>query len=339
MCCDSSVGVAEHILVTGASGFVGRALLQRFRADAAGTAHVRAAVRAQPGAGMPPLRNVDDVVVVGDLAGDTRWTAAVDGVSCVVHCAGLAHLPRSERTRARARYQIVNVDATLALARAAVAAGVQRIVFVSSIKVNGEETTPGRPFTPADAPSVDARRDPYAASKADAEAGLGSIGRETGLEVVIVRAPLVYGPGARANFGALVKAVAYGIPLPLAGVQNCRSLIGLDNLADFLAVCAGHPAAARQVLLVSDGEDLSTTELVFRIGRALDRPARLVKVPEGVLRFCAGLLGQREAARRLLGSLQVDSASSHRLLDWRPPVSVDDGLRRAVASLAAGRAR
>jgi nucleoside-diphosphate-sugar epimerase len=224
-------------------------------------------------------------------------------------------------------FRRVNTDGTLNLARQAAAAGVRRFVFLSTIKVNGEATHYGCPFTPSDLP---APQDPYGISKHEAEVGLRAIAHETGMEVVIIRPTLVYGKGARGNFKSLIKLVARGLPLPLGSIHNLRSFVGIDNLVDFITTCLEHPAAANEAFMVSDGEDLSTQDLIRRMARAMDRPARLFSIPPGLLAITAALLGKSDLVRRLCGSLQVDISKSHDLLGWKPRVSVDEGLRRAV---------
>jgi nucleoside-diphosphate-sugar epimerase len=212
------------------------------------------------------------------------------------------------------------------LARQAAAAGVKRFVFLSSVKVNGES---GR-YTEADPPAPE---DAYGISKHEAEAALRAIAQDTGMDVVIIRPPLVYGPGVRANFLALMRAVSRGIPLPLGAVNNRRSLVALSNLVDFIITCIEHPAAANETFLLSDGEDLSTTDLIRRLAGAMGRPARLLPVPESVLIAGAALLGRRDIAQRLLGTLRVDTSKARQLLGWVPPITVDEGLRLAVAAL------
>lgn len=246
----------------------------------------------------------------------------------MIHAAARAHIMQEEALDPLAEYRRVNVEGTLNLARQAAAAGVRRFVFISSIKVNGEATAPGSPFTADDAP---APKDAYGLSKAEAEAQLKQVAQETGMEVTIIRPPLIYGPAVKGNFASLISWVRRGLPLPLGGVtHNRRSLVGLDNLVDLILVCADHHKAANQIFLISDGKDLSTTELLKKIGKALGRPARLLWVPAGLIAFMASMVGKKVISQRLLGSLQVDIHKTCELLNWKPPVAVDEGLRRAV---------
>jgi nucleoside-diphosphate-sugar epimerase len=222
----------------------------------------------------------------------------------------------------------VNVAGTANLARQAAKAGVKRFVFLSSIKVNGEFTEAGQPFTADDVPALE---DPYGLSKHEAEQLLRQIAAETGMEVVIIRPPLVYGPGVKANFESMMRWLARGVPLPLAAVtNNRRSLVALDNLVDLIVTCLNHSAAANQTFLVSDGEDLSTAQLLKRMGAALGHPARLFYVPPALLKLGATVLNKPGIYQRLCGSLQLDIAKTRQLLGWSPPVSVDEGLRRAA---------
>ncbi|MDO9197159.1 SDR family oxidoreductase [Rhodoferax sp.] len=311
------------ILVTGATGFVGSALVARLAREGTET---RACVR-RNGASLPD--GVHTVQVAG-LTADTDWRHALAGVAVVVHAAARVHVMVDAATDPLAEFRRVNVDGTLNLARQAAAAMVKRFVFISSVKVNGEATLPGRPFTADDAP---APLDPYGVSKMEAEQGLRQIAAQTGMAVVIIRPPLVYGPGVKANFAALMRAVQRGWPLPLGAVHNQRSLVALDNLVDFIVTCITHPQAANQTFLVSDGHDLSTTELVRGLARAARMPVRLLPVPVWALRAGAALLGKGDAVQRLCGNLQVDISKARSLLGWTPPISVDDGLRRAVAGM------
>jgi nucleoside-diphosphate-sugar epimerase len=306
-----------RILVTGATGFVGRpmcSLLQRSGFT------VRAAVRRE---GVTAAVAAREVVAIGDLGPATAWESAVDGMDAVIHLAGRAHIMRDTAVDPLQAFRSVNVEPTIRLAQAAARHGVRRLVFVSSIKVNGEETT-SRPFTESDACSPE---DPYGTSKFEAEQALGDVSRATGLEVVIVRPPLVYGPQVRGNFLRLLKWAHRGLPLPLGGASKRRSLIAVDNLTSALLACAVDPRAANETFLVSDNDDISTAELLRRAAAAMDRPARLFSFPQSALRVLAGLSGQRAVLRRLFGSLLIDSSKIRDLLGWTPPVSINDELK------------
>jgi len=266
--------------------------------------------------------------LVGDLLPPTKWETALLGIDVVVHCAARVHVMHDDASDPLDAYRIVNVDGTLNLARQAAQAGVRRFVFISSIKVNGEATQPGRPFTADDIPMP---VDPYGVSKLEAEQGLQIIAAQTGMEVVIVRPPLVYGPGVKANFESMMRWLARGLPLPLAAVtENRRSLVALDNLVDLVVTCLKYPAAANQTFLVSDGEDISTADLLKRMGDAMGQPARLLYMPPALLKLGATLLNKPGIYQRLCGSLQLDITKTRQLLDWTPPVLVDEGLRCAV---------
>lgn len=306
-----------NVLITGASGFVGRALCETL--TRAGYDVIPAVRDAR---GMPNER------AVGEIGPYTDWREALHGVQSVVHLAARVHVMCDAASDPLAAFRAVNTAGTLNLARQAAAAGVKRFVFMSSIKVNGEYTQPGRAFAEVDLPDP---QDAYGQSKHEAELGLRQLGAETGMEVTIIRPPLVYGPGVKANFAALLHAVQRGWPLPLGAVHNRRSLVALDNLVDFIVTCLTHPQAANQTFLVSDGHDLSTTELVRGLAHAAEVRARLVPVPAWTLRAGAALLGKGEVAQRLCGNLQVDISKARSLLGWVPPVSVDEGLRRVVA--------
>ena len=312
------------VLITGANGFVGRSVSDQAAACGfAVAAATRLACRFAGG-----IENV----VVGKIDGDTDWKAALAGCGAVVHAAARVHVMADTAADPLEAFRRVNVQGTLNLAAQAAAAGVRRFVFISSVKVNGEATPPGRPFRADDAP---APLDAYGISKMEAEQGLRRIAARTGMEVVIIRPPLVYGPGVRANFAAMMRWLRRGVPLPLGAIDNRRSLVALDNLVDLILACLTHPAAANQTFLVSDGEDVSTTELLRRMGRALQRPARLVPVPAAWLQRAAGLLGKGDIAQRLCGSLQVDIEKTRQLLDWQPPLTLEQGLRKTAESVDA----
>ena len=314
-----------RVLVTGANGFVGQAVLLRLNGMSGATAIGsvrRAAMVADAGA---PL------VTVGELAAQTDWSGALAGVQAVIHTAARVHVMQEAVADPLAEFRRVNVEGTLNLARQAAAAGVRRFVFVSSIKVNGEATQLGAPFTADDAP---APLDAYGVSKMEAEQALRKIARQTGIEVAIIRPPLVYGPGVKANFAAMMRWLKRGVPLPLGAIRNQRSLVALDNLVDLIVTCLSHPAAANQTFLASDGEDVSTTELLRRMGQALGHPALLIPLPASVLKVAAALVGKSDVAQRLCGSLQVDISKTRQLLGWTPPLSLDEGLNKAAEGIS-----
>ncbi len=304
------------ILITGAGGFVGTFLVSEM---------ARRRIPYRP----VTRRRGQSSFAVSDIDGQTDWTAALQGVEVIVHLASRAHVTEATAPLAEACIHSTNVEATLNLARQAARAGVKRFVFVSSIKVNGEQTSPHRPFTAADRPNP---QNPYAQSKLDAELGLSALARETGLEVTVIRPPLVYGPGVKANFGTMMEWIDRGIPLPLGAVDNRRSFVYVGNLVDLIIVAASHPRAAGEVFVVSDGEDMSTTELFRRLAQALGRPCWVMPVPATMLKLAATMLGRRDVADRLIDSLQVDCSRTREMLGWAPPISVDDGLRQTARS-------
>ena len=310
------------ICITGASGLIGQALVAQL------VSHKRfdvlALTRKTPTHPMAGAK----YLVAGDLTAPLQWQDALVGAHTVVHTAARVHVMHDTSVDPMAEFRIVNVEGTLNLARQSAAAGVKRFVFISSIKVNGEFTQPGQAFTEADAPDP---QDAYSLSKHEAELGLRQLATVSDMELVIIRPPLVYGPGAKANFAALVRAVQRGLPLPLGAVHNRRSLVALDNLVDLIVICMTHPQAANQTFLVSDGQDLSTAELVRAMAKAAGVSARLLPVPVWALQAGATLLGKGDAVRRLCANLQLDISKARSLLGWVPPVSLEEGLRRAMA--------
>ena len=325
------------VLVTGASGFVGQAMCSALLAQG----HtVRAAVRS---AALMSSTHGLNVVEVGEVDAQTDWSAALAGMDSVIHCAARAHVMHETEADALAAYRVVNLAGTQRLAEQATALGVRRLVFLSSIKVNGEQTALGTPFSgncsPMDfAPRNDAMRgsphdeqinseDSYAVSKWEAEQALWAVSAQKGLEVVVVRSPLIYGPGVKGNLLRLLSWVERGVPLPLGAVNNQRSLVGLFNLVDLLLHCADNPAAAGQTFLASDGHDLSTPQLILLMAEGMNRSMRLLPMPVALLRAVGYLLGKRSEIDRLVGSLQVDSRHTQVHLGWTPPVSVEDGVR------------
>jgi UDP-N-acetyl-alpha-D-quinovosamine dehydrogenase len=308
------------VLVTGANGFLGRPL----GAHLAERGHsVVRAVRSPSG----KLPAADGVVATGDLEDARDLGDALTGVDVVVHLAARAHVMRDTASDPEAAFRRANLDATRHLAQEAVRAGVRRFVFLSSVKVNGEQTT-DRPFSENDLPQPE---DAYGRSKRAAEQELWRIAAATGLEVVVIRPPLVYGPRVKGNFLRLLKLADTGVPLPLARVRNWRSLVNVWNLCDLIALCVSHPAAAGETFLACDQHDLSTPELIRALRESLGKPPRLFPVPPSLILGASRLAGRKALAARLLGSLQVDSAKAGRLLGWRPTVSVGEGVRRTAA--------
>lgn len=307
--------------MTGAGGFIGRALVERLGADPRFT--VRASVR-RPAS---PPRGATDQVVTGDLSSASDWSEALRGMRGAVHLAARAHVLEDGAADPIAEFRRINVDAAVNLAaQAARTPGFQRFLFVSSIGVNGNATH-GRAFAEGDRPSP---VEPYAVSKHEAEQALQAIAARSAMELTIVRPPLVYGPGAPGNFARLIGLVARGIPLPFGAIRNRRSFIALDNLLDFLATALLAPAAANETFLVSDGEDLSTPDLLRRLARSMGRRQRLLPVAPALLRAAGSAAGKRDLVERLVGSLEIDVSKARRVLHWTPPVRVDEALRRTV---------
>ncbi|MGH8634622.1 MAG: UDP-glucose 4-epimerase family protein [Burkholderiales bacterium] len=302
----------ETVLVTGANGFIGRALCDTLAASAR---RVRKALRM-------PVPGLSDAVAVGDIGPDTDWRAALEGVNGVVHLAARSHVLRETATDPLAEYRRINVAGTERLARSAAAGGIRRLVFLSSVKVNGERTEE-RPYTEQDTLRPE---DPYGVSKSEAEQALARIAAATGLKVAVLRPPLVYGPGVKGNFLRLMNFLARGVPLPLGAVDNRRSFIYAGNLAGAIVKALDAPQAAGRTYLVSDGEDVSTPDLVRRLARALGVKPRLLSLPLAALGLGATLAGKRAEFARLTGSLQVDSSRIRRELDWEPRFSLAQGL-------------
>ena len=307
-------------LVTGANGLVGSALCARLVAEGVSLRRTARTARS--------VADGLEVVATGNLSSKTDWTATLGNVENIVHLAARVHVMNDKSADSLTAFRRVNVGATTALARQAAAIGVRRFVFVSTIKVNGEFTRNGQLFSAADVPGAVG---PYAISKYEAERALLQIADETGMEVVIIRPPLVYGPGVGANFELMMRWLSLGIPLPLAAVtKNRRSFVALDNLVDLITTCLSHPKAANETFLVSDDEDLSTVELLKRLGLALGHPARLIYLPTGLLKFAAAIVKKPSIYQLLCCSLQVDITKTRQLLDWAPPTALDEGLKFAV---------
>lgn len=311
------------MLVTGASGFVGRTLCAELVRRGYS---VRAALRTP--------ENFDiagcETVRISGIDSHTDWNHALQGVTTVIHLAARVHVMRDDASDPLEEFRRVNVAGTEHLACSAAANGVRRFVYVSSIKVNGEETSGEKMFTEMDVPSP---QDPYGVSKWEAEQALHRVSQKTGLEVAVMRPPLVYGPGVKGNFAQMLKVLSKDIPLPLASIDNLRSLVYVGNLADALILCAVHPAAAGQTYLVSDGEDVSTSELLQQLGAASGHPARLFPCPSALLKLSGMFLGKSSQVARILGSLRVESSKIRNELNWNPPYSLRDGLQITGASV------
>ncbi|MFK3800062.1 UDP-glucose 4-epimerase family protein [Pseudomonas sp. NPDC088444] len=311
----------RKVLVTGSAGLVGRALVSTL------ASLPEAGVVAVSRGGEHPAVPGVEYRNVGNIDAQTPWESHLADVDCVIHAAARVHVMRDTAADPLVLFREVNTAGTLNLARQAAQAGVRRFIFISSVKVNGESTEKDVAFRPDDNPKPS---DPYAISKYEAEQGLLALAEQCEMDVVIIRPVLVYGPGVKANFLHLMRLVYKGIPLPLGSINNARSLVGLDNLVDFIRVCIDHPAAANQIFLVSDGHDLSTAGLIQGLRAHMPTSGWLVPVPQSLLYLGATLFGRRAAAQRVLGSLRVDIAKSRELLQWSPPVSVDQGLRKTV---------
>lgn len=310
---------AYRVLVTGASGFVGRALFEHIQD--VNKHHVFGSVRTAALAR-------ESLFTVGELGANTNWMEALLGQKVVIHVAARAHIIKDTIIDPLAEYRRVNVEGTVNLARQAATQGVKRFIFISSIGVNGNSTQ--YPFSINDKASP---WDDYSQSKFEAEEELKKICLETGMEYVILRPPLVYGMKAPGNFGKLLKAVVKGLPLPLGAIHNRRSMVALDNLIDLIITCIDHPNAANQTFLVSDEQDVSTTDLLKKMAHAFGKKARLIPIPMSWIRATASLLGKKAVADRLCGSLQVDITHTKETLGWKPPVTMEQQLAKIAASM------
>lgn len=307
------------LLVTGSSGFVGSRVVE---------------LASDNGFKVVPVvrkASQDECLlssyIVPSMDEKTSWSGAFDGIDCVVHCAARVHQMKQTELDELAAYRSVNTKGTLRLAQQAVSAGVKRFVFVSTIKVNGEDTLKGQPFAPDVAHPP---QDSYGLSKYEAELGLLQLAKDTGLEVVIIRPPLVYGPGVKANFNSLMQWVDKGIPLPLGAIHNQRSLVYRDNLVDLILHCCVAEKAAGGTFLVSDGNDISTTDLICSVTKAMNKSNKLIPIPMAWIRLAAKLVGKPQISQRICSNLQVDISHTEQVLGWKPPVSFEDGIKKTV---------
>lgn len=310
----------SNLLITGANGFIGRALISKLALEQ--NHFVRASVRKK----IIQFSSQIEVIENMDASSNTNWTDALRDIDVVIHLLARVHVMDDKVADPLLEFRNINVNATIALANAAAKQGVKRFVFLSSVKVNGESTF-HKAFSEFDLPHP---QDAYAISKWEAEEALRKISKDTGMEVAIIRSPLVYGPHVKANFLKMMQYIKRGIPLPLGAIQNKRSLIGIDNLVDFIATTISHPKAANQTFLISDDEDISTTDLLRRIGKYIGKPARLIPLHPKILSFLFNILGRQDFGDRLLGSLEVDITKAKKLLAWSPPKTLDEGLRATI---------
>lgn len=309
-----------NILITGATGFIGSQILDLLHKD--GRYSPVAAVRKKQFPGFK-----EKTVEIGEISAHTDWQEALKDCTVVIHAAARVHVLNEQSSDPLAEFRRVNVDGTLNLARQAAKARVRRFIFISSIKVNGEETFEGHPYS---ADEVPAPIDPYGISKYEAEQGLRALAIETGMEIVIIRPPLVYGAGVKGNFQTMIKWLKKSIPLPLGSINNKRSFVAVENLVSLIMTCIEHPRAANEVFLVSDDQDLSTSELLEKMGHVLERPVYLLHVPYWLINSVAQIIGKKAIVQRLFGFLQVDISKTKQLLNWNPPMDINDALFKTV---------
>ena len=309
------------ILITGATGFIGGALFKHLKSKKRYLLHLSSRTNQEK------LFMEEKNFNISKIDSSTNWKDALDEVDCVIHCAASVHTTEKKKIDLMNAYRRINVDGTTNLANQAVKAGVKRFVFLSSVKVNGERTVVSKNFKYDDIPRPE---DAYGISKWEAEQALLKISKKTGLEVVIIRPALVYGERVKGNFLSLLDLVYRQVPLPFANINNLRSFIGLDNLIDLIICCIDHPKAGGKIFLVSDGEDLSTSELIRKLSKFMNKSARLFYVPQSIIRLMGHLVGKSLEVKKLLGSLRVDNCYTREVLGWSPVLSLDDSLEKTV---------
>jgi nucleoside-diphosphate-sugar epimerase len=310
----------NRILITGSNGFVGQNLCKKLISK---KYLIRKIIRSS----LKKKEEHSEVCNVGEINKDTNWSIALKNIDCVIHCAARVHSINEDKADSLDLYRKINVDGTRNLAEQSVKAGVKRIIFLSSIKVNGEETKFSSPFKYDDVPKPESS---YAISKWEAEQALEAISKKYGIEIVIIRPPLIYGPNVKGNFLRLINLANHQIPFPISKVNNLRSFVSLNNLVDLICCCINHPSAPGKVFLVSDGMDISTLELIKKIGYALGKPQRLIPIPLFILRFLGKIIGKSSEVERLLGDCQVDCKNTCEVLNWKPYMKIDDGILESV---------
>lgn len=309
------------ILITGATGFVGRALFENLKLKKKYLVHLTTRTNQED------LFEGAKAFNIGEIDSNTNWKDALDGVSCVIHCAARTHMMESKQTVSLNAYRRINVDGTKNLAKQAARIGIKRFIFLSSVKVNGEETITSKSFQYDDIPRP---KDAYGISKWEAEQALLEVSKKIGLELVIIRAPLIYGVRVKGNFLRILNLIYKKIPFPFFNINNSRSFIGLDNLVDLITHCIDHPKATGKTFLVSDGEDISTPDLIRKLSKIMGRSSRLFSFPISIIKLMSYLVGKTSEVNRLISSLRVNSSHTRKILEWNPPFSLDEGLEKTV---------
>jgi nucleoside-diphosphate-sugar epimerase len=310
----------RKLLITGGNGFIGKAICENLKS-------LNYLVKITSRKNIKINDNRITSYNIGEIDKQTKWINVLDDIDCVIHCAAKTHFVNNIKKSSLFSYKKVNIEGTVNLAEKAAACGVKRFIFLSSIKVNGEKTLKSRIFKHNDIPKPE---DAYGISKWEAEKALWKISKKTGLEIVIIRAPLVYGSGVKGNLNRLINLVKLGIPLPFSQINNRRSLIGIDNLVDIIIQCIDNPKVVGKTFLVSDGKDLSTPELINLIALSMGKKANLFPLPIFILKFLGLIFGRREEISRLIGSLKIDNSHLKKVLNWAPLVSAEDGIKKMI---------